>query len=203
MARAGIFFAKGYEEIEALTVVDICRRAGVEAVMVSVDETPSVESSHGVEVKMDAMLSEVDFDSFDILVLPGGMPGTLNLEACGPLMEQLDRFYESGRWVAAICDILVLPGGMPGTLNLEACGPLMEQLDRFYESGRWVAAICAAPQIFGHRGYLKGRRATSFPAMEKELDGAVVTHGAAEADGNVITGRGMGCAIDFRYGEGA
>ena len=67
MARAGIFFAKGYEEIEALTVVDICRRAGVEAVMVSVDETPSVESSHGVEVKMDAMLSEVDFDSFDIL----------------------------------------------------------------------------------------------------------------------------------------
>ena len=158
MARAGIFFAKGYEEIEALTVVDICRRAGVEAVMVSVDETPSVESSHGVVVKMDAMLSEVDFDSFDILVLPGGMPGTLNLEACGPLMEQLDRFYESGRW---------------------------------------VAAICAAPQIFGHRGYLKGRRATSFPAMEKELDGAVVTHGAAEADGNVITGRGMGCAIDF------
>lgn len=158
MARAGIFFAKGYEEIEALTVVDICRRAGVEAVMVSVDGTPSVESSHGVEVKMDAMLSEVDFDSFDILVLPGGMPGTLNLEACGPLMEQLDRFYENGRW---------------------------------------VAAICAAPQIFGHRGYLKGRRATSFPAMEKELDGAVVTHGAAEADGNVITGRGMGCAIDF------
>ena len=75
MARAGIFFAKGYEEIEALTVVDICRRAGVEAVMVSVDETLSVESSHGVEVKMDAMLSEVDFDSFDILVLPGGMPG--------------------------------------------------------------------------------------------------------------------------------
>lgn len=158
MARAGIFFAKGYEEIEALTVVDVCRRAGVEAVMVSVEETPEVESSHGITVKMDAMLSEVDFDSFDILVLPGGMPGTLNLEACEPLMEQLDRFYESGKW---------------------------------------VAAICAAPQIFGHRGYLKGRRATSFPDMEKELDGAIVTHGAAEADGNVITGRGMGCAIDF------
>lgn len=80
---------------------------------------------------------------------------------------------------------------------LEPCDGLMEQLDRFYSAGKWVAAICAAPQIFGHRGYLKGRKATSFPSMEKELDGAFVTHGAAEVDGNVITGRGMGCAIDF------
>ena len=53
------------------------------------------------------------------------------------------------------------------------------------------------PADFGHRGYLKGRKATSFPSMEKELDGAFVTHGAAEVDGNVITGRGMGCATIF------
>ncbi|MDO4292140.1 MAG: DJ-1/PfpI family protein [Eubacteriales bacterium] len=158
MAKVGVFFAKGFEEIEALTVVDLCRRAGIEAVMVSVDGTPEAEGSHGITVKMDTTLADVDFDALDMLVLPGGMPGTLHLEASSALMEQLDRFYESGRW---------------------------------------VAAICAAPQIFGHRGYLKGRRATSFPAMEQELEGAQVTHGPAEADGNVITGRGMGCAIDF------
>ena len=149
MAKIGVFFSAGYEEIEALTVVDLCRRAGIEVTMVSVDETAAVTGSHQITVQMDQLLSETDFDAFDLLVLPGGMPGTLHLEACDGLMEQLDRFYSAGKW---------------------------------------VAAICAAPQIFGHRGYLKGR---------KELDGAFVTHGAAEVDGNVITGRGMGCAIDF------
>ncbi len=158
MAKLSVFFAQGYEEVEALTVVDICRRAGIEVVMVSIDGADIVESSHGVSVRMDAGLDEIDFDSLDMLVLPGGMPGTANLEACAKLMEELDRFYKEGKW---------------------------------------VAAICAAPRIFGHRGYLKGRRATSFPDMEKDLEGAIVTRGAAEIDGNVITGRGMGCAIPF------
>ena len=73
----------------------------------------------------------------------------------------------------------------------------MEQLDAFYEAGKPVAAICAAPSIFGHRGYLKGRRATSYPSFESHLEGAQVTHAPAETDGNVITGRGMGCSIPF------
>ena len=137
MAKIGVFFSAGYEEIEALTVVDLCRRAGIEVTMVSVDETAAVTGSHQITVQMDQLLSETDFDAFD--------------------------------------------------LHLEACDGLMEQLDRFYSAGKWVAAICAAPQIFGHRGYLKGRKATSFPSMEKELDGAFMTHGAAEVDGNVIT----------------
>ena len=93
--------------------------------------------------------------------------------------------------------MLILPGGMPGTKNLEACAPLMEQLDNFYHSGKWVAAICAAPSILGHRGYLKGRKATCYPGFESQLEGAQVTHTPADTDGNVITGRGMGCAIPF------
>ena len=95
-------------------------------------------------------------------------------------------------------DMLVLPGGLPGTKNLENCQELMEKLDEFYASeNKYVAAVCAAPSIFGHRGYLKGRRATSFPDFECHLEGSVVTHGSAEVDGNVVTGRGMGCAIPF------
>ena len=143
MAKIGVFFSAGYEEIEALTVVDLCRRAGIEVTMVSVDETAAVTGSHQITVQMDQLLSETDFDAFDLLVLPGGMPGTLHLEACDGLMEQLDRFYSAGKW---------------------------------------VAAICAAPQIFGHRGYLKGRKATSFPSMEKELDGAIVSRGGWQCD---------------------
>lgn len=158
MAKAGIFFAEGYEEIEALTVVDLCRRAGVEIQMISVTGEGSVAGSHGICVKMDALLTEVDFGQLDMLVLPGGMPGTKNLEGCAPLMEELDRFYAAGKW---------------------------------------IAAICAAPSVFGHRGYLKGREAVCYPSFEGELTGATVLSEAAAADGNVITGRGMGCAIPF------
>ena len=158
MSEVYVFFATGFEEIEGLTCVDLMRRADIDVTTVSVTGDRTVVGSHKIPVQMDKLFDEVDFGQAQMLVLPGGMPGTLHLEACDALMEQLDRFYSAGKW---------------------------------------VAAICAAPQIFGHRGYLKGRKATSFPSMEKELDGAIVTHGAAEGDGNVITGRGMGCAIDF------
>ncbi|MBQ7841405.1 MAG: DJ-1/PfpI family protein [Lachnospiraceae bacterium] len=158
MAEIGIFFAEGYEEIEALTVVDLCRRAGIGVTMISVAGSELVKGSHGIAVKMDAALADVDMNGFDMLVLPGGMPGTTNLEACGRLMEALDHHYQNGKW---------------------------------------VAAICAAPSILGHRGFLKGRKATCYPSFETHLEGAKVTASAVEADGNVITGRGMGCAIPF------
>ena len=103
MSRTAIFFATGYEEIEALTVVDILRRAGEEITMGSVTDERSVTSSHGVEVTMDKVLSEVNFDETDVIVLPGGMPGTKNLEACAALMEQVDAFVQAGKSVAAVC----------------------------------------------------------------------------------------------------
>lgn len=103
MSKVLIFFGTGYEEIEALTVVDILRRAGIEIQMVSITGEKTVTSSHKVTVEMDALLEEADFDGADVLVLPGGMPGTKNLEACEPLMEQVDRFVQEGKIVAAIC----------------------------------------------------------------------------------------------------
>ncbi len=103
MSRIAVFFAEGYEEIEALTVVDICRRAGVEVQMVSVSGAKVVNSSHGVGVQMDLSFEEVDFDGLDMIVLPGGMPGTKNLEAHEGLMAQVDAFDRSGRYLAAIC----------------------------------------------------------------------------------------------------
>lgn len=158
MGRIGIFFAEGYEEIEALTVVDILRRAGFETDMISINGNRQVTGSHAMTVQMDKLLEEVDFDALDMIVLPGGMPGTRNLEACERLMRQVDIFYETGRQ---------------------------------------LAAICAAPSILGHRGMLKGRKACAFPDFESHLEGAEVTRAPAQTDGNIITGRGMGCAIDF------
>lgn len=103
MSRAAVFFGTGYEEIEALTVVDILRRAGVETTMVSVMGERSVVGSHNVKVGMDALIDEMDFDKIDVIVLPGGMPGTKNLEACEALMEQVDAFAAQDKIVAAIC----------------------------------------------------------------------------------------------------
>lgn len=169
MSKLAVFFAEGYEEIEALTVVDICRRCGLEVDMVAVPGAAAqggtaaqddrwVKSSHNVTVQMDKTFEQVNFDEYDMLVLPGGKLGTENLEAHAGLMAQVDAFYQGGRY---------------------------------------VAAICAAPSILGHRGILKGRKACCYPGFESQLEGADVTNGPVEVSGKVVTGRGMGASVDF------
>lgn len=103
MSRACVFLAEGFEEIEGLTVVDILRRAGVDTQMVSITEERMVMGSHNIPVQADICFKDADFSGAELLVLPGGMPGTLNLGACKELTELLVQFYESGRKVAAIC----------------------------------------------------------------------------------------------------
>ncbi len=103
MAKALIFLAPGYEEVEMLTVVDMLRRAGIQIDMVSVTGQREVTSSHNVTVTADTLLSEADFDNADSLILPGGVPGTPNLQACVPLCRQLENFAAQGKLVAAVC----------------------------------------------------------------------------------------------------
>ncbi|MBD5503261.1 MAG: DJ-1/PfpI family protein [Lachnospiraceae bacterium] len=103
MSKGAVFFGTGFEEIEALTVVDILRRAGIETLMVSVMDQRHVEGSHSIMVEMEMLAREVDYEELDVIVLPGGMPGTKNLEACEVLMEQVDAFAAQGKLVAAIC----------------------------------------------------------------------------------------------------
>ena len=79
--RVGIFFAAGFEEIEALTVVDLLRRTGIEALCVSIDNEKQVTGSHNITVLIDIGIDALDFDSLDMIVCPGGMPGTKRLEA--------------------------------------------------------------------------------------------------------------------------
>ena len=103
MSKAAIFLAEGFEMIEALTVVDLCRRAGIDLVTVAITEDKRVVSSHKVPIEADITIRELDFDAMDMLILPGGMPGTANLEASGLLMAQLDAFDAAGRYLSAIC----------------------------------------------------------------------------------------------------
>ena len=103
MSRVCVFFGTGYEEIEALTVVDILRRQGIETKMVSVMNEKAVMGSHQIEVMTDCLIGDVDFAGEDVLVLPGGLAGTKNLEACEMLMAQVDAFAAAGKTVCAIC----------------------------------------------------------------------------------------------------
>lgn len=103
MKKIGIFMADGCEEIEGLTVVDIVRRAKMEIVMISITGKREVTSSHQVTFLTDALAAEVDYDTLDGIVLPGGMPGTLNLQADEMVNKVIRQFAAEGRLVCAIC----------------------------------------------------------------------------------------------------
>ena len=121
MKKAGVFFGTGYEEIEALTVVDLLRRAGIEVQCISIDNRKQVMGSHKINVEMDAGIGDVDFESLDMIVCPGGMPGTRNLEACDVLIEQIRSFYEKGKLIGAICAAPSIFGHMGLLKGRKAC----------------------------------------------------------------------------------
>ncbi len=98
-----VFLAPGMEEIEALTPVDIMFRMGIPVETVSVTDSREVTSSHNVTVLADKVISEVDLSSYDMLLLPGGMPGTLNLGSSEPLLRALLEQDARGGMIAAIC----------------------------------------------------------------------------------------------------
>ena len=153
-----VFLAPGFEEIEALAVVDVLRRAELEVLTVGVGED-FVIGSHQIPVACD--ISEKNLI--------------------------LDEKTEA----------IVLPGGMPGTLNLEKSATVQKAIDWATENEKLVCAICAAPSILGHKGLLDGKNATCFPGFEDELFGAEISKDYVVKDGNIITARGMGSAIEF------
>ena len=94
-------------------------------------------------------------------------------------------------------ELIVLPGGMPGTLNLEASVGVQKAIDFCAANDKYIAAICAAPSILGHKGLLKGKKATCFPGFEKDLVGADACSDLVVKDGKIITGKGPGACIEF------
>ena len=98
-----VFLANGFEETEAIAPIDILRRCELDVVTVGVGEEV-ITSSHGISVIPD--ITEVDFvpsEEIDMIVLPGGMPGTLNLEKSRTVQEAIDYCTENGKYIGAIC----------------------------------------------------------------------------------------------------
>lgn len=98
-----LFFAEGYEEVEAIAVVDVLRRAACEVTMVGIDAM-KVKSAHNIEITMDTMLSEMrEPMQEDIFILPGGQPGTNNLSESAVLKQLFQKAYDRHCIIAAIC----------------------------------------------------------------------------------------------------
>lgn len=103
MKRSFVFLAPGFEEIEAITPVDVMRRAGMDVFTVSVTASKVVTGAHAVPVTADLLFAEADFADCGWLVCPGGMPGATNLAAHKPLCDLLRDHYAKGGKIAAIC----------------------------------------------------------------------------------------------------
>lgn len=130
MNKTYVFFADGFEEIEAIGTVDILRRSGMNVVTVSVKDTHEVTGAHNVTIKTDILLPEVTLDNAEWLVLPGGMPGAENLHNCKPLQELLKAQNAKKGRIAAICASPAVVLGQLGLIEGKraTCYPGFEKL---------------------------------------------------------------------------
>lgn len=149
--------SNGFEEIEAITTIDILRRCGVEVDVASITGSKELTGSHKIKMIADTLIEEVDADGYDGLLLPGGLPNAHILR-------------DDERVVAFV-----------------------KEFDR---KGKILAAICAAPCVLERAGVIKSKNVTAYP---DSIDEYSVDYKKAKAvrDGNIITGCGVGGAIDF------
>jgi len=159
MANVLIPLAQGCEELEAVTIIDLLRRADINVITASLDESP-VTASRGTVIVADTTLDQVLDQEFDMVVLPGGLPGADHLNAD-------DRIHQL--------------------------------LQRTANNNKHIAAICAAPKVLASAGLLENKKATAYPGVLEalELENTEVTTAVVQQDGNIITSRGPGTAMDF------
>jgi 4-methyl-5(b-hydroxyethyl)-thiazole monophosphate biosynthesis len=149
--------ANGFEEIEAITLTDVLRRAGFGVTTCSLNSL-QVRGAHNITVTADITLDEA----------------------------------LHGKW-----DLVVLPGGMPGATNLRDDARVGKLLEQTATGGGHLGAICAAPIVLAHFGFVKGRKATSYPGFGDQMPGAEYCEDRVVCDGKVLTSRGPGTAMEF------
>lgn len=159
MSHVLVPLAQGCEELEAITIIDLLRRAGIEVTTCGLDGQP-VKASRGTTIIPDTRIDKVQHMPFDLIVLPGGLPGADHLR--------------DNKLVQSLIKKQVL-------------------------ENKYMAAICAAPKALAEAGVLEGKTATGFPGILAALtnNNITVSENAVEIDGNIITSRGPGTAMDF------
>lgn len=124
MKKIAVHLAEGFEEIEAVSIIDVLRRADFDVTIVSITETLEVTGSHGIKLLADKIFRNADYELFDMIILPGGMPGAANLNEHLGLREQILNFNESKKLLAAICAAPLVFGNLGILKNKKAtCYP--------------------------------------------------------------------------------
>ncbi len=159
MSRVLVPLAEGFEELEAITITDLLVRANIQVITAGLNDEP-VKASRGTVVIPQANIDNLLADKFDMIVLPGGLPGANHL-----------------RDNTAVQSIIKKQAA----------------------EGKYIAAICAAPKALAQAGVLKNKTVTCYPGAldEINLPDTEIQSSQIEIDGNIITSRGPGTAIDF------
>lgn len=160
MSAVLVPLAQGCEELETVTITDILVRGGVEVVTASLDSQTLIQAGRGMQFVAATTLAKVEGRKFELIVLPGGLPGATHLENDPRLIKLLQTQVQQGRL---------------------------------------VAAICAAPKVLAAAGLLVGKRVTGFPGVVDLLEVEAMEYCTQPVveDGQVITSRGPGTAMDF------
>lgn len=159
MPNALVPLAQGCEELEAITITDLLVRAGVNVTTAGLDDQP-ICASRGMRLLADTTIDKVINNTYDLIVLPGGLPGA-------------DHLSDNSN--------------------------LQELLKRHASNNKLLAAICAAPKVLASAGLLENKTVTCYPGalQSSPLNNTVIKNSAVEIDGNIITSRGPGTAMDF------
>ena len=130
MKSALVILAEGFEEIEALTVVDILRRAGVACDLCSL-QGELVEGAHGIKVACDTYIDHENTVNYDAIILPGGMPGTINLKNSAHTLDLIREYYSSGKLIGAICaaPLVLAEAGLLKGRTITSYPSFKEELD--------------------------------------------------------------------------
>lgn len=159
MLRVLVPLAPGFEELEAVTITDLLVRAGIEVTTAGLDEH-AVTASRGTTIVPDVSIDNVKNELFDLIVLPGGLPGA-------------DHLQNDAR--------------------------IQSLLKNHAANNKYIAAICAAPKALNQAGLLDNKTATAYPGVLDDTNNKSIniSDDAIVIDGNIITSRGPGTAIDF------
>ncbi|MEI0610713.1 DJ-1 family glyoxalase III [Brachyspira pilosicoli] len=120
--------AEGFEEVEAVTIIDILRRANIEVVSASLTDNLDVKGSHGIILKADTILDKIINEDFDAISLPGGMGGMNNLKNDKRIISKLQKMYEDKRLVSAICASPIVLGEASVIKGKYTCYPSCESM---------------------------------------------------------------------------
>lgn len=167
MKKVAVFLVEGFEPIEAVTVIDILQRGTVNVDVLSLTGDIIVNGANGVTLLADKVFAKNYLSD-----------------------DNIDYAYDFDY------DAVVLPGG-PGTKNYLEDTQFLAGLKKFFDDGKLVCTICAGPTVLDKIGILNDKTFCCYPAVEESITNGILGSKDVEVDGNLITSKGVGTALDF------